>query len=88
VRVLSPNYRGTRCSAECKGSKLARPAGRILGAPGVTRCNRQSNGYPASRTYDAIRPAEAKQVALRSARVPFGATRAQAASARQGFTML
>jgi len=67
---------------------LARPAGRILGAPGATRCNRQSNGYPASRTYDAIRPAEAKQVALRSARVPFGATRAQAASARQGFTML
>ncbi len=43
----------------------ARAAGRILGAP----------GSQASRTYDAIRPAQAKQVALRSARVPFGTTR-------------
>jgi len=42
-----------------------RAAGRILGAP----------GSQASRTYDAIRPAQAKQVALRSARVPLGATR-------------
>ena len=64
-RVLSPHYRGTCCSSECNGSKLARPAGRILGAP----------GSQASRTYDAIRPAAAKQVALRSARVPCGATR-------------
>src|SRR2546426_2755767 len=49
-QVLSPHYRGTRCSAECNGSKLARPA-----ASWVLR--------------------EAKQVALRSARVPFGTTR-------------
>src|SRR2546425_2604509 len=25
-QLLSPHYRGTRCSAECNGSKLARPA--------------------------------------------------------------
>jgi hypothetical protein len=42
----------------------ARAAGRILGAP----------GSQASRTYDAIRPAQPKQVALRSARVPLAAT--------------